>query len=365
MDYKFTNDYTGMNSPSFVPVMKIYNLILLPILDNKQYNIKLSDKIKIFDKTQNSTLTQTVAFATGHIEFNSQQYFYFYIANGLLHNKHDYAIIINNEYIDLATILHDNSAKLLIGSLILDNDYSFMFDTDIPVLLNINSSYIKFNINNITNKYNYYQALTNNTILFFLDQNNLETLSIINNTHINNILIRPLFYKNFPLGSISINISNYTGVSNNDIPEFKIFINNKSYYINGNSLNITNLTSNTYSIKIIDRLGLLTIDYLNGQLFNKDQFNISIPLIKDNYQLDKIALPIPRNYNQPKPGLSNIMINLEHNESFELIGPNNFNKLYKNGYQSLYNVTSGDYIIRFNNKIKLFTATPNETVYVP
>lgn len=365
LDYEFTNDYTGINPPSFASVMKIYNLVLLPIIDSKQYNIKLFDKIKILDKTQNSILTQTVVFSTGHIELNYQQYFYFYIANGI-QNKHDYALIINNEHINLVTTLHSHDAKLLIGSLVLDNDYSFMFDADIPVLLNINNSYIKFNINNITNKYNYYQALINNTILFFLDQNNLEVLYTINNSsYINNILIRPLFYKNFPLGSLLMNISNYTGVFNNEISEFKIFINDKSYYINGNSLNITNLTSNNYSIKIIDRFGLLTIDYLNGQLFDKEEFNVFIPLIKDNYKLDKVALPIPRNYRLPKSGLSNIMINLDYNESFELLGPNNFNKLYTTGYQSLYDISSGDYIIKFNNKIKLFTAPPNETVNVP
>lgn len=364
IDYSFMNDYTGLNPPVFLQVMRLYNLILLPIIDDKTYNIKISDNIKILDKTTDSILRQKVVFSTGQIQLDSQNYFYFYIANGIPYQDHEYALVLDNTNIDLQTHTNINSAKLLIGSLILSDNYSYMFDTNIPLLANIDNHYIKFNINQIINKYNFYQGLTNNTILFILDANNFEILSRINTLN-HSILIRPLYYKDFPLGSLSINISNYSGVSNNEISEFKIFINNKSYYINSNSLNIKNLASNKYTIKIIDRLGLLDIDYLNGQLLNKDEFTISIPLIKDSYKLDKIALPIPRDYKQPSAERANLMINLDHNQPFELLGPNNFYKQYSSGYQSLYNIDSGNYIIKYNDRLQSFYVPPNEIVNIP
>lgn len=362
IDYTITNDYTSLNSPAFVNVIKLYNLILLP--KNDKYNIKLSDSINVLDKTTNSILKQKVVLSIGNIILNNILYTYFYIANGITYQDHEYALILNGEYIDLQTNTHSDSAKLLLGSIVLDNNYNYMFDTNIPLIANIDNNFIKFNITNIVNKYNFYQPLVNNTILFLLDTTNFEILSALNNKN-NTILIRPLYYKDFPLGSLYLKLSNYNGVSNSESPEFKIFINNKSYYINGNSLNIKNLTSNNYTIKIIDRFGLLNIDYLNGQLYNGNEFIINIPLVKDNYKLDKIALPIPREYYPPKQGFSHLMINLEHNRSFELLGPNNLQRFYNNGKQSLYNIISGNYVIVYNDKLQSFYVPPNEIVEIP
>lgn len=361
IDYSITKDYTGMNPPLFLPVIKIYNLILLP--DNQLYNIKLNDSINILDITNNTPLPQKVVITTGYTIVQDQKYFYFYIANGIMVKNHKYALILNGNTIDLETTISSHSAKLLIGSLILEDNYSYMFDTNIPLLANINNNQVKFTINKIINKYNFYQALTNNTILLF-DLNNIELLSQLNSTN-DNIMIRPLYYDNFPLGSLSINISNYSGVSNNITPEFKIFVDNKSYYINDNRLNIINLASNTYTIKIIDRFGLLHIDNLNGQIFDQDQFTIFIPLVQDNYKLDRVALPIPRENKAPMLGLANLMINLDHDKSFELLGPNNFYKSYSSGYQSLYNIESGHYFAKYNDKLHSFYIAPNEITHIP
>lgn len=367
IDYEFTGDYTKINPPVFLPVTKIYNLILLPVNDSKKYNIKKSDTVKILDKNTNTILNQKCLFSCDNININDQEYFYFYIANGITNPEHDqYAVVLNNETINLTTNTTNKAAKLLIGSLILDDDYSYMFDINIPLVANINNkNYIKFNITNKVNKYNYYKALTNNTILFILDSNNLELLNTINSSDSHYITIRPLYYANAPLGSLSIKISNYIGVSYNNAPEFKVFINNKSYYINSNSLNIKNLASNNYTIKIIDKNGPLIIGNLNGQEYNNNEYSIFIPLIYDDYKLDKPALPIPRDNRPPSPGLSNLMINLDNNISFELLGPNNTHKMYNGGYQSLYNISSGDYIIKYNNQFKSFYIPADTTINIP
>lgn len=361
IDYKITNDYSGRNSPPFLKIIKLYNLILLPY---KDYNIKLSDTINIVDKTTNSTIRQKVVFSIGDIILDQTKYFYFYIGNGITYEDHEYALIINSEQIDLQTHLNSNSAKLLIGTLILDDNYSYMFNTNIPLLANIDNFFIKFDINNILNKYNFYQPLVNNTILFLLDYTNFEILSALNSKN-NHILIRSLYYKDFPLGSLYLKLSNYNGVSNNGFLEFKIFLNNKSYYLNTNSLNIINLASNNYTIKIIDRFGLLNIDFLNGQLYNRSEFTINIPLIKDNYNLNKISLPIPREYSSPVQGFSHLMINLNNDQSFQLLGPHNFHKTYNHGRQSLYNISSGKYILMYNNKLQSFDIPPNEIIEIP
>lgn len=364
ISYNITNDYTGINPSKYISILKIRNLILLPLEYNQTYNIKLNNTINILDKTTNTIIKQKIVFSTGQIELYSNKYIYFYIANGIPYEDHEYAIILENSHIDLETKIHTSkhSAKLLIGSFILNNNYKYMFDTNIPILVNIDNTIIKLNINQIINKYNFYQPLTNNTILLF-DFNYSELLYKINSFNYN-ILIRPLYYINFPLGSLSIHISDYSGVSNNK-SEFKIFVNDKSYYINSNSLNIQNLTSNTYTIKIIDRFGLLNINLLNGHILNKNEFIVYIPLIKNNYKLSNKKLPIPRSTRPPLSGLANLMINLDHDQSFELLGPNNFYRKYLNGYQSLYNIDSGNYIINYNNYFKSFYIPPNEITFIP
>lgn len=365
INYSLTNDYTGINSPVFISIMNIYNLILLPVNNQDVYNFKINDIIRIIDKTNNVIISQSVVFSTGYVELSSQRYYYFYIANGIKKNNHDYAIILDDKQIDLVNNLYaTNSAKLLIGSLILEDSYSYMFDKSIPLLANIDNNYIKFNFHSMINKYNFYKALTNTTVLFVLDTDNFDLLYKLNSDY-NSFLIRPLFYKNFPLGSLSLKLSEYNGVSNKDITEFKVFVNDKSYYINSSILNINNLVSGQYTIKIIDRIGLLNIDYLNGQKFDSKEFIIDIMPIKDKYNLDTIALPIPRENKSPRQGLVNLMINLDHNQSFELLGPNNFYKLYSSGYQSLYNMSSGDYVIKYKDKLQHLSASPNEIIHIP
>lgn len=365
INYSLTKDYSALNQPSFVNILKIYNLVLLPITNDTVYNLSVSDEITFFDKINNTKFTQKIVISTGHITIYGLKYFYFYIGNGIPVSNNEYSILLDDSKIDLSTRLSPiHSAKLLIGSLILDDDYQYLFDKDIPILLNINKQYYKTNMVDLINKYNYYAAFKNNSILLILDNNNIDILQAINNHYLVDFSIRPLFFRDFPLGSIMLSISYSNGVLINDPLEFKILLNNKSIFLRGNTINIINLVSGQYAIKIVDRSGLLYIDHLNGQPIDKDNFSFEIQSVSDNYQLNNIALPLPRQYKQPLNGLSNLMINLNYDKSITILGPNNINYKYDNGYQSILNTIPGEYTIIQDNKSKSFILYPNHNTIV-
>ena len=230
-------------------------------------------------------------------------------------------------------------------------------------IINIDNTENKVKIINLYNKYNYYAANKHTTILDILDNDNFNILSLINNGAYKTKYIRPLYNTRFPLGSLSLSINNSGGVFNT---EYKIFINNKSYLIKNNLINIKNLASGRYSIKIIDRNGILRINNLNGQPLDQDMFELLIPEVRsqDYSKNSKGTLPPLRQKTKPKKGLCNIMINLEHNQPIEIFGPNNFYQKHKSGYKILNDVADGSYTILQNDHKFATKANPNDTTYV-
>ena len=81
INYNVTNDYSKLHPLQYVNLLNLYNLILIPI--NFNINIKVSDEIKILNKTNNKYLNQTGVLDSGTINLGEQNYTYIYIANGI------------------------------------------------------------------------------------------------------------------------------------------------------------------------------------------------------------------------------------------------------------------------------------------
>ena len=367
VDYEVKADYTQLDPPKFVPILSLYNLILIPANDQSNQdllNISVSDDIKIFNKTTNKYSDQKVILQSGFVVLQDVKYYYFYIGRGIPITKSDFVLRYQSKNYDLTTNFDNpQSIKLLMGSLILKDNFKYMFDINNNSLIRMLDKNFICKIIKIDNKHNYFKANTTNTILHILDHSNLTVLQNINNPYIENLLIRPLSNPNSPLGRLMINIKDPSGVSNNNELRYKIFINNASYFTN-NVLDIKNLVGGSYSIKIIDRTGPIQIRNLNGQLINSDSFQINIPSIKDEYKTleHKLSNLHPRLL--PNKGHANIMINLQYDKSFEIFGPNNFYRKYSSGHQALYNMHHGQYTIKSENITKDFLIIKNNNNHI-
>ena len=365
IDYQVRSDYTAIDPPKFVSILNLYNLILIPINDknNALCNFSISDEIKIYNKNTNKYYYQKVVLSCGYIKLSNTEYYYFYIGNGISSPPDQLVLQHNGQNYDMSTSL-DQSAniKLLKGLLVLSDNFSYMFNTNDQAIINISDKQSLVKITKIENKYNFYKANTNSTILHILDESNFNLLYNINNPYSTNVLIRPLCYLNSPLGGFKISIKDDIGVSNDEF-KYKIFINNKGYFIN-NVLDIKNLAGGSYSIKIIDKIGLIQIGNLNGQLVNSDSFKINIPTVKDEYKILEHKLPHLHKRLEPNTGQSNVMINLPYNKPFEIFGPNNFYRQYKYGHQAIYNVSGGEYIVKSENMTKNFFIIKNTNNYI-
>lgn len=366
--YSTTQDYSYQNKPQFVPVLNLYNTVLIPRIEqfNKLFNITVSDKLLFKDTINNRQLIQSVVLDKGNIKLNNIEYLYFYIGNGIRGNS-EYILEYESEIYHLShsfSNLHD--IKLLNGLLVLDDNFSYMFNDQLSSIVRINEENLSCAIKKVDNRFSYYKLNTNNTLLYILDNSNLNLLYAINQPYINNILIRPLYNSKFPLGSARIKIIDSNGVTNNE-PKYKIFLssqnNNDSLFVN-DVLNIKNLSSGSYTIKIIDKNGPVLIRNINGIESNLDSFVIDILPVKDSYSNIQHKLPKPHYKKQPDQGLANIMINLPYNENFEIFGPNNYYKNFNNGHQALYNMKDGLYTIKTQNTSKQFEIFKNNNNYI-
>lgn len=364
VDFSIKGDYTKLNPPIFYEIMNLHNTILIPKNLLSNFSINIGDQILIMDQTTNKKYTQTVVIDCGDINLGYQNYYYFYIANGLkIKNGHSYSIVLNDITIPLSLTMNmQSSAKLIIGLLILSDNYKYEFNLKENIILNIDTKQYKLSIIDILNKFNYYVANKNTTIVNILDNKNFNNIQAINTNSIyTNKFIRPLYRQNFPLGSISIDID---GVSDNI--EYQIYLNNSGYLVNSKKITIQNLQSGQYSIKIIDRNGPVLITKLNNNSWNKDYFDINIPQIQPNI-IDKYNIAqLPQFYEktQPKPGFGNLMINLDSTTPIQITGPNNFIYNSNTGYVVLNDMISGDYIIKQQNLIKTARVHTNDTTYV-
>ena len=375
--YSTTGDFTFLNPSVYVPINKTYNLILLPINEESKDLMALepSDTIKLFNKTLNSYTTHKIALSCGMVRLKEQDYYYFYICKGLslapsYQNESPISLSYKHHQIDLKTHLDSSySAKLLMGLVVLPDDLSYMYTVGNNLIFDIDGSIVKGKLIDINNKFNYYMANKNNTLLYILDDTNYDLLYSLNESSVRQIFVKPHYYTNFPLGSFTIDIDD-KGVSNTeDGPKYKLFFNtdnNNTHYLINNSLKIIDLPSNNYSVRIIDRNGLVKIGLCNGVSIDADTFNVHIPKIQDSYDLSTAFVPQFSRNISPNIGLANLMINLVPSDKpFELLGPNQFYKKYNSGGSKvLSNINSGKYSIVQEGYTRDFFVVKNDNNYI-
>lgn len=355
INYTTTPDYSFLNPPQSVPVKALLNTVLIPT------NILVSPKIIPSDIISfikdGKTIKQKVALDSGLINIDNNSYYYFYIAPGFVldHDSSITDIIIDNQTIPLVHFFDPSPrAKLINGLLILSDNFNYIFNNIPYGIVSINNKNIFTHIYKYQNKLNYYQANTNNSILYILGSENSILLSEINQIN-NTIFIKPLHSSNYPLGSLSLSVE---GVSN-----ITCKINNNSYFIN-NTTQVGYLPHGQYNIEFYNNNNLLHINSINGHEYNSTNFNIWINKIdyKDNYGAS--SLQSFYEISKPITDHSNLLINLyPFNTSFKLTGPNHFEKKFNNGYQIIKNIIPGEYNINFNDTNDKILVIKNDNSY--
>lgn len=351
IEYSTKPDYSSLNPPKFVKILKIYNTILIPI-DQINNNISPSDTVSF--SYNKKIIKQKVGLDCGIVEFYNKKYYYFYLVPGFSAGPPD-AIIINDESIKLNKYFDPKyQAKIINGLLVLDKNFNYLFNhTNYSIVLSNNKN-ILTNILKHESKYNYYTANTNNTILHILNPINKDAIYELNNTY-NDIYIRPLFSKNYPLGQCLITAE---GVSN-----IRIKIGNNIFKFN-KTINIDHLPSGDYNIVFLDNNNnTIDISTLNDKPWNNSSFNLKIDKILSAKKTQS-SLIESNQFGKPKKNFSNLLINLyPYNTGFEIIGPNNFYKKFDTGYQKLENIEPGIYNIKFRNTDKEVLVIKNDNNY--
>jgi len=266
---KISADY---RSESYFPeetTQKLYNLLLIPLEKNKikDFHKKLkSNKIVLEHKKQKTEQNIVLDFDT--VSIDGLDYMYFYISPGLTRISQATSVLsIGDEDI---TLYHDttfnNQNKLLIGSIILDKNYEYLFHND--DIVSLTDTKTDKSITE-TIRYSYttsglYISPNISTIINFLPNNPEQVLNFLNKSK--QIDIRCLTTKsNNNLGEIYLYVAG--GDKNSLKAELIDKDDNKSYYdIKDNYLRINDLTHGDYKIKVYDR-------YIYAIEYNKTNIN--------------------------------------------------------------------------------------------
>lgn len=344
IEYTTTSDYTKLNPPKFIKPNKILNTVLIP-RESIKNPIVPTDTVTFI--IGNKTIKQKVGLDSGIIQLYNRYYYYFYIVPGLTYQfNNSYSISIENNIVQLNTYFDSSySAKLINGLLVLPNNFNYAFNhTNYGIILYDNKN-ILTRIFKQDNKYNYYMANTNNTLLYILNNENTKSLYEINN-NFQDIYIRPLYNRNYPLGSCRISskgVNDCRLLFGNNILKFK------------NTISIEHLPVGKYNIRFLDKdNNLITINTANNKIINKDTLEINIDQKKFTTTTSS-SIVTTAHLDKPALGTSNLIINLKpYKTQFELIGPNNFYRKFYIGYQQLHNILPGEYHIKsksINDKI--------------
>ncbi len=353
IEYSTTPDFTPLNPPKFVKINQTQNTVLIP-RDEISLFVQPTDIVSFV--INNRTIKQKVGLDSGFVRLYNTEYYYFYIIPGFPVDpmNRTCGLIINNQHITLNRFFDSSrSAKLINGLLILPNNFGYAFNhTNYGIVLTNNKN-IFTNILKQDNKYSYYMANTNNTLLYILDNKNTNTLYAINNTY--DSYIRPLFNKNYPLGTCRISskgVDTYRMLFGNNIFRFK------------DTINIDYLPAGQYKIGFLDNKdNLITINRANNIVINNNSLDITISSRSQQTKKESSILT-SLHLDKPQTNYSNLTINLKpHNTPFELIGPAEFNRQYKTGFQQLHNILPGEYTIKYKNTSLKILVIKNDNNY--
>lgn len=286
LDYYTRPDYSYNALFPFVQIERIYNLVLIPT--NLLENIDSLNKIKIINKKNNQKYNQSVVFSKNEISILNNKFYAINIAPGFrldhILEKNDYCLSINNKEISLDLILNSSeSPKLLVGNLVLfDNFYNRFNDGD-NIELNINNKIIYGKIYQRFNKYNYYIGNKVTTILDIINENNYNILYNLNsNILYNKCYVRSLDTKsNNNKGSLCLN---FLDSSKNLV--VRCYSNNKIYSKTTDNilskLYFNDLEKNNYIIEIFNKNNIDNKYLINYNNAITDKLSIDIPEFIDN-----------------------------------------------------------------------------------
>lgn len=342
----------------------LHNLLLLK---KSIANIDMGETIEISCSNGIQSKFVTV-FDTGDVVLDNNTYRYYYISPGInsFNSNLEYNLIVNNNKYLLSNKLNNKENKILVGSFILSNNYSFAFNENDIIEL----SYNKYTISSeISHKYivrGYYFDDTIVTVLTFLNRKNMDKiLKVINSNATDNFFIRSLTTKkNNNLGNINLIISGGSGkdysikcVGNNKEQNFH----SKGYLI------IDNLEAGQYKLSITD--GINIAEYHNNIPIanSKNGFTVDVVgsaevetnlLTQETISKYKIDQSLLNNYNNRPERLpifsngrekTNLIVNIAPTDAkFTIVGDNY--EYESVGYQTVNEIKPGVYSIRVYKK---------------
>jgi len=236
-------DMSTMSVFSFVPIQKIFSCILIP------ENIDHDSKITIIDKNNNKKYKQSLILTNKNLTIKNNKYIAINIAPGLsvdILEKSKLALLINNnEYVLNIGFTDKYIPQLIIGQIILSDNYLYRFNAEDTIQLFCDEKLISGKLLSVKNKFNYYVPNKITSLLDIVSENNLYLNYFIHQNLNNKIYVRSLTTKqNYNLGSILIKTNNqHNQATNNDIKEYKF----------NNILEILNLKGGKYEIKVLDQ----------------------------------------------------------------------------------------------------------------
>lgn len=193
--YIIKPDFTYNSKFPFVSVEQVYNTILIDNSDNNIPQIT-GKKITLVNKRNNKEFHQSIVFDSGNISIGQTEHTYYTIAPGLkiknpISEKDNYQLKIDDNIYPLSLLMKPKSHKLIIGLLILSDNYYTNFSINDKIELYCDNNLITGNIKNIKNKFNYYSGNRINTILDIISSNNTDILYALNNNNLyDKILVR-------------------------------------------------------------------------------------------------------------------------------------------------------------------------------
>lgn len=380
------NDYSTRSLFDPVSSHRVHNLLLLPEhKDSKITQESLLKSSSIFLKYNNIKIEQKLCMDYGSIEIDEKTYNYYYISPGLQDPKtHKLKLIVDDVECDLEHVFGSNRPKLVIGSLIMNNDHSFAYkNQDIVRIYSTDNENIDAQVHQVYIKAGLYLSPSIYTIINFIHPTTTDpNVLLFVNKH-NNLSVQSLTTKsNKRLGSIRCNVlnankSSLQAILINEYNESEIFSFN-----NQNNFTIDNIKYGQYRIIIKDKNSTAyiynqkninteyySIDILDSSESEREQSMIQSANI---YHIDPSLLNV---YNKPPNKLlfsdpeykNGVLMNISPTDSCYNIVGEKIN-ITDCGYKIIKDLPYGKYSIRIfkdgykTQKLDLFYHTNKELV---
>lgn len=271
-----SNCNSVVNNIDKLETNKFYNLLLIPSKNNitsdsiiKSKNIRLKHKDLEID-------TRT-CLDYGQINIGRKSYEYVYLTPGLENiSVNTSTLMLDDKEIELQhDLTFNSSAKLLIGSLILNNDFTFAFNDNKDIMIHPQDFSAQIRYCHV--KSGFYISNNIATILNFIgpDNNNKEILNILNTKDKNTISLDTSKIHNGEINCkiLASDIQNINIILK-DSDGFETILNSSNISSDG-KFHINKLKSGYYFLKIKDSINTCSI-YNNKRLDNTDEFVVEV-----------------------------------------------------------------------------------------